>query len=370
MKTYSQKGGSFHPWNLYLLMKLQYKNIQRLPEGYEFIDNDDELLKNPEGLGWAIIHPTNCHVIIIHRGTHGTKLIGKDWANNYRMPVSFFPSATNKLNSPVSSSLVSVFSTRRTLIARNVHVRLYEVIDGLISNIFRGINTNNRYASLRRCIASTMLRGKREPVEEVRNRFLKNHLSTIGHSQGAIYCYVYGGAGLETIVFNPAPLPLKFAYPNNLYVARVEIDPVSMIGMSLTSGIEATRNYKIFVGSDKVRVIPYDGYNPLRAHELSSLIVDDLENAIKIGNNAIYEESVFPRPDNDKINEGIVELKKAVVASPRKSSSRSARRSKSKSKSSKRVNSKSFSNSSEKRKIIDTLKMMEAMNSEPLSKRK
>ena len=55
--------------------------------------------------------------------------------------------------------------------------------------------------------------------------FLRNKLTTIGHSQGAVYAYLYGDQGFETIVFNPSPY--KGCKPVNTYLIRNKGDFVS-----------------------------------------------------------------------------------------------------------------------------------------------
>ena len=42
------------------------------------------------------------------------------------------------------------------------------------------------------------------------DELLKTKLTTIGHSQGSVYSYLYGKYGKEIIVYNAAPLLEKY----------------------------------------------------------------------------------------------------------------------------------------------------------------
>ena len=64
-------------------------------------------------------------------------------------------------------------------------------------------------------------------VEEAVDELLKNRLTTIGYSQGAIYAYLYGNRGKETIVYNPAPFRGK--KPDNTYIIKQKGDFVSRL---------------------------------------------------------------------------------------------------------------------------------------------
>lgn len=56
--------------------------------------------------------------------------------------------------------------------------------------------------------------------------FLKENLTSLGFSQGAVYAYLFGGEGAETIVYNPAPF--HGDKPKNTYILKTKNDVVSM----------------------------------------------------------------------------------------------------------------------------------------------
>ena len=57
------------------------------------------------------------------------------------------------------------------------------------------------------------------------NIYFLNKLTTIGHSQGAVYAYLYGNIGNEIITYNPAPFTGEKPY--NVYDIKVKGDIVS-----------------------------------------------------------------------------------------------------------------------------------------------
>jgi predicted esterase len=66
---------------------------------------------------------------------------------------------------------------------------------------------------------------------EVIRSFLSSKLTTIGHSQGAVYAYKYGHMGHTTIVVNPALLPRDTPAtpaPSNLHIIRFKKDFISL----------------------------------------------------------------------------------------------------------------------------------------------
>ena len=56
--------------------------------------------------------------------------------------------------------------------------------------------------------------------------FMKENLSSLGFSQGAVYAYLNGSEGNETIVYNPTPF--RGIKPDNTYILRTKNDVVSM----------------------------------------------------------------------------------------------------------------------------------------------
>ena len=279
-----QVGGSFHPWNLYELLSAQYKN-KELPSGFEFIDEHDENLKSKDLFVWCVIHPQNCHIIIMHRGTKGLS----DWGNNLKILGTHFPTKFTK-GKTNHYWLKRFFSTERAIRAANVHIRLNNRVESIIHDIKHNENIIDRHTSLYKCVSKFLMKQNlNNKSSTLRKLFIKTHLSTIGHSQGALYCYVYGDEGFETIVINPAPIPPGFHYPSNLYVCRNVYDPISMMGMSLFQDVNT--QYEKHVGS-QVRILNFEqDYDP---HTLKNLKVNRKENKIRIGNDMIFEKEIKP----------------------------------------------------------------------------
>jgi hypothetical protein len=95
-------------------------------------------------------------------------------------------------------------------------------------------------------------------VDDAVNRYLKEKMSTIGHSQGAVYAYLFGVEGAEIVVYNPARF--NGNKPPNTYIVRRKGDPVSW-------NVHATNPNRI-TELDKI------GWDPIKAHLIDSLKKD------------------------------------------------------------------------------------------------
>jgi hypothetical protein len=116
-------------------------------------------------------------------------------------------------------------------------------------------------------------------IEEAVEQLLKTRMSTIGHSQGAVYAYLYGDEGVETIVYNPAPFNGK--KPDNTYIIRRKGDPASIF----TTGNKITTLEKL------------SGQGLVGQHS-----IDSLDNKFYVfGNKFVYSEDkeyVEPKDSN------------------------------------------------------------------------
>jgi hypothetical protein len=154
-------------------------------------------------------------IIAIHRGTMGprgfrtrkqTGLIDnisrffgsvKDWTNNARNIASTFKNKKPK--------------TYRQERAKKGHDEMRRYLYKLMRQ--KPYKTNYMKLLLHYCLQNGV------------SSFLKERLSTLGFSQGAIYAYLYGGEGKETIVYNPAPFHGK--KPANTFILKTKNDLVS-----------------------------------------------------------------------------------------------------------------------------------------------
>lgn len=154
-------------------------------------------------------------VIAIHRGTMGSRgfrtrkqsgmvdgilrVFGslKDWTNNARNTASIFKNKKPK--------------TYRQERAKKGHESLRKYLYKLMRQ--KPNESNYMKLLLHYCLQNGV------------SSFLKERLSTLGFSQGAIYAYLYGGEGKETIVYNPAPFHGK--KPLNTFILKTKNDLVS-----------------------------------------------------------------------------------------------------------------------------------------------
>lgn len=203
MKSNEKNGGGLTMNQLGKFMYFMYHKTQaKIPPGFIYLDKKNKSLNNESFT--VFYHPENVHLIAVHRGTNFKSI--SDIGNNIRN--LFFTESSS-------------FITKRNEIAKEGHIELKKYLIHMykhrtnIKPIFYGIIQ----------FIEDALNGKESLVEYGVNHLLKNKLTTIGHSQGGVYAYLYGDQGFETIVFNPAPY--KGCKPANTYVIRNKGDMIS-----------------------------------------------------------------------------------------------------------------------------------------------
>jgi hypothetical protein len=214
-------GGAFTGNQLYELFKAEYDvtkdntdtdKIVQKSINVEVLDENDPNLYNDTFR--VYFDPVQIRFIIVHRGTAMDSLY--DWGDNVR-------------NVACAKSKICI--TKRNQTAKDGHERLKTYLMEIYNKNDK--STNNKwkiYDAIYKYKQPKDSQIKEITTEEAVNELLKNSLSTIGHSQGAVYCYLYGNQGKETIVFNPAPFMGK--KPDNVYIVRVKGDPVSGLATS------------------------------------------------------------------------------------------------------------------------------------------
>lgn len=181
---------------------MYHKTEAEIPPGFIYLDEKNKLLNNDK---FAVFYnPENVHLVAVHRGTNFKSI--SDIGNNIR---NLFFTET--------SSLI----TKRNEIAKEGHIELKKHLILMYKHRFK---IHPVFAGIIQFIEDS-LNGKQEFLEYAVNHFLRNKLTTVGHSQGAVYAYLYGDQGFETIVFNPAPY--KGCKPANTYIIRNKGDIVS-----------------------------------------------------------------------------------------------------------------------------------------------
>ena len=185
------------------------KTETKPPEGFIYLDENNESLNNDN---FAVFYnPENIHFIAVHKGTKFKSVY--DIGNNIRN--MFFIENTK-------------FITKRNETSKKGHIELKKKLIRLYKN-----KTQNKNANLNNIIKYIddiikyvkNVKKNNYLIEYAVNKLLRNKLTTIGHSQGAVYAYLYGNQGFETIVFNPAPY--KGCKPANTYIIRNKGDFVS-----------------------------------------------------------------------------------------------------------------------------------------------
>jgi hypothetical protein len=199
---------------------MYHKTDAEIPPGFIVLDEKNKSLNNDT---FAVFYnPENVHLIAVHRGTNLKSI--SDIGNNIR---NLFFTETDSL------------ITKRNRVAKDGHLELKKHLIHMykqkakIDPIFSGIIQ----------FIENALQGNPQNLEYAVTHFLRNKLTTIGHSQGAVYAYLYGDQGFETIVFNPSPY--KGCKPVNTYLIRNKGDFVSYF-TKLKNKDKDIKNSKIF----------------------------------------------------------------------------------------------------------------------------
>ena len=232
------KGGKFTIHQLMNLFNIFTKgqNYKTMPFNIEILDKNYYLYNNrfhayvifnppPKVINEEFLHSEkfkkdmkSVRIIVIHRGTIQvsgfrtkkrrfdtiSRVFGslKDWTNNLRNVTTFKHDKTPK--------------TYRQEKAKLGHEALFNYLQKLKEENVDSILRSKNYMKLLLfyCL-------KKKSV----SAFLKERLSTLGASQGAVYAYLYGDEGKETIVYNPAPFHGK--KPKNTFILKTKNDVVS-----------------------------------------------------------------------------------------------------------------------------------------------
>jgi len=168
----------------------------------------------------------NIRFIIVHQGT-GPQL--RDLGNNVRNLMM------GRFNN--KGIIYDKLTTSRNLIARRGHERLKTWLRELFLKD-NNKDENKEYSAIIKTMENIMNSYRKEfksmpgdrdndPFNNIIDELLLNTLTTVGHSQGAVYAYLYGNQGKETIVINPAPSNNK--KPDNTYIIKIKGDPVSIL---------------------------------------------------------------------------------------------------------------------------------------------
>jgi hypothetical protein len=219
-------GGAFTGNQLYDLFKAEYDVTTDKKDTDEIAKKsiNVDVLDKSDGDGdlyndtfRVYFEPEQIRFIIVHRGTAMDSLY--DWGDNVRN---------------VLFSKTKLFITKRNIRAKKGHERLKTYLMEIYDNNDKSTTNKSKiYDAIYKYKQPKDSQIKEITTEEAVDELLKNTLSTIGHSQGAVYCYLYGKQGKETIVFNPAPFMGK--KPDNVYMVKVKGDIVSSLATSGSS---------------------------------------------------------------------------------------------------------------------------------------
>jgi len=245
--THKQRGGAFTANQLHDLLAAGYaKNDSLVSSSINAIplDINNKFLYNDTFQ--VFVEPDSVRFIVIHRGTAGTV---KDWGNNVRNMVFG--------NSRSESSYTNTMSNRQKT-AEDGHKTLKQYLIDLYTNRSKITSQDKLKQNIVSYIEKLLILPNQQlkiiNIDEAIDELLKTRMSVIGHSQGAVYAYLYGNEGAETIVYNPAPFNGK--KPDNTYIIRRKGDPVSVF----------TSNDARTVSLDKLQ-----GKNSAEHHSISSL---------------------------------------------------------------------------------------------------
>uniref|UniRef100_A0A6C0HT00 Uncharacterized protein n=1 Tax=viral metagenome TaxID=1070528 RepID=A0A6C0HT00_9ZZZZ len=239
------KGGTFTVDQLMNLFNIFTKNqdYKTLPfQNIEILDKKKYYLYNnrlhvyvlfnspPENLLSRIEKDMkSVRIVIIHRGTLGvngfrtrknsgftdkvSRFFGslKDWTNNLRNLTVF------------NDKIPKTYRQEKAMMG---HIALNDYLTKLMSNNIESIISSNENKNIKymKLLLFSCLKKYKNPGQAV-SSFLKTRLSTLGFSQGAVYAYLYGDEGKETIVYNPAPFRGK--KPSNTFILKTKNDAIS-----------------------------------------------------------------------------------------------------------------------------------------------
>jgi hypothetical protein len=191
--------------------------------------------------GYTLFHDTfkaffnikSGQIVLCHIGSYGglTDLIFNNTRNFMVTKFKYLITYRNEIAKKGHANLEEYFN--QCLANNDETIHSSNMNDENMNNSFIKINTNpeefKKYNNNIKKYIKLHLSNSNDNVKE----YLKHNLTTIGHSQGAIYAYLYGNTGKEVITFNPAPFNSNDK-PENTYDIRIKGDIVSkMSGLSV-----------------------------------------------------------------------------------------------------------------------------------------
>jgi hypothetical protein len=235
------KGGGFTGNQLFELFSSQYSNadVSKIKSiQVEPLDKTNKDLFNDKF--WVLVHidndndadTDNIRFIVMHKGTEKTFY---DWGNNLRNVV--FGNTTKK------TLKNRLFETKRQLIADKGHTALVSYLINLYNkkdNYKKTPIKKNIILAIDKLLKVNDNQIKKISVEDAVEQLLKTRMSVLGHSQGAVYAYLFGDEGFETIVYNPATF--SGTKPSNTYMIRRSGDPFSFFSKP---NYRTTKYYKL-----------------------------------------------------------------------------------------------------------------------------
>ena len=259
------------------------------------LDASDNDLCNNTFTAYYSIDKTQPRFIVIHNGTFPK---ASDWGNNARniFGLGFYDK--------------NFLTTNRNRIAKNGSERLVTYLIELYNN-----NNNNVVESKKYII--TLIQNKINhqksnftniSVDDAVEELLKEYLTTIGHSQGAIYAYLYGHIGKETIVYNPAPYHGK--KPDNTYLIRRKGDIVSYFTTASDNSNNKTNQLDKIKDGNIVQqhsIEPLDNIQTIFGNKFlyNTDIELELENQLPIHNSNVFIEETPDDLKNEESNANI-----------------------------------------------------------------
>lgn len=193
------------------------------------------------------------HIVACHRGTFGNK---KSWVSDKLA-----------LTTDIGNNFRPY--TYRRLIAKNGHNALLEFFIECANIQENPENKTDIRNTIKKYISDYKYNGD---IQSKIQNYFKNKLTTVGHSQGATYAYLFGKDGKEIITYNPAPFPKT--KPNNTYDVRIDKDLVSIL--SGVSFFKKDKAIKIVLKQlPNIKLTTYHGIDAIKETDSASCFFGD-----------------------------------------------------------------------------------------------
>lgn len=232
----------------------------------------------------------NGHIVACHRGTFGNK---KSWFSD-------------KIALTIDIGNNFKPFTYRRLIAKNGHNALLDFFIECANIQENTENETNIRNTIKNYISKYNTDTEEQNIEEKIKHYFKKKLTTVGHSQGAIYAYLFGKDGKEIITYNPAPFPKT--KPDNTYDVRIDRDTISRLsGLSFFKKDKATLNV-LKTNIPNIKFKTYHGIDAIKdTGSLSCFFGDNTLDSLKeenkfLLNNANKCQIVLDEQDVANIN--------------------------------------------------------------------